>query len=463
MKLFNTLTMREEEFEPLEKNKVKMYVCGPTVYDFIHIGNARPMIIFDSLRRYLEYKGYEVIFIQNFTDIEDKMINRANKENITLLELAKRFIEEYFHDAQRLNIRRATFHPRATEEIDDIINLIQTLIDKGYAYVADGDVYYRTRKFQEYGKLSHKNIDELEIGARIEVNENKEDPLDFVLWKAKKEGEPYWVSPWGEGRPGWHIECSVMAMKYLGETIDIHAGGQDLIFPHHENEIAQSEAATGKPFARFWLHNGYLTINNQKMSKSLGNFRTVREIIQEYKPEALRLFMLSSHYRNPINFSIDLIEQSEVALSRIYNCYDNILFLAKSAPSSNKMDDKCDELIQGFKNRFISALEADFNTAEAVGHLFEFVREINAISSSLSKEKLALAAKTLKELCSILGILEQYEKKDEDIPAHVYELVEKRQEAKKRKDFSEADRLREEIKKLGYTIIDTPHGPKLTK
>ncbi|AZT91179.1 cysteine--tRNA ligase [Caldicellulosiruptor changbaiensis] len=463
MKLYNTLTMIKEEFEPLEESKVKMYVCGPTVYDFIHIGNARPLIVFDTLRRYFEYKGYEVIYIQNFTDIEDKMINRANKEGITVFELAERFIQEYYKDADRLNVKRATKNPRATEEIEDMIALIQRLIDNGYAYVVDGDVYFRTRKFAEYGKLSHKNIEELMAGARVDPNEKKEDPLDFALWKAKKEGEPAWSSPWGEGRPGWHIECSVMAMKYLGQTIDIHAGGQDLIFPHHENEIAQSEAATGKPFARFWLHNGYVNINNEKMSKSLGNFFTVREIIEKYHPEALRLFMLQAHYRKPLNFSLDLIEQAESALKRIYTCYENLEYLIKNGTTSNSSDSTLKAVLKELKAKFIDAMEDDLNTAEATGYLFEMVREINTHANTCSKDVLILARDTLKELCSILGILEQYEEKKDEIPPEILELVEKRNEARKAKNFLEADRIRDELKSLGYIVLDTPQGTKVER
>ncbi|ADQ45295.1 cysteinyl-tRNA synthetase [Caldicellulosiruptor kronotskyensis 2002] len=463
MKLYNTLTMTKEEFEPLEEGKVKMYVCGPTVYDFIHIGNARPLIVFDTLRRYFEYKGYEVIYIQNFTDVEDKMINRANKEGVTVFELAERFIQEYYKDADRLNVKRATKNPRATEEIEDMIALIQTLIDKGYAYVVDGDVYFRTRKFAEYGKLSHKNIEELMAGARVDPNEKKEDPLDFALWKAKKEGEPAWSSPWGEGRPGWHIECSVMAMKYLGQTIDIHAGGQDLIFPHHENEIAQSEASTGKPFARFWLHNGYVNINNEKMSKSLGNFFTVREIIEKYHPEALRLFMLQAHYRKPLNFSIDLIEQAESALKRIYTCYENLEYLIKNGTTSNSSDSTLKAVLKELKAKFIDAMEDDLNTAEATGYLFEMVREINTHSNTCSKDVLILARDTLKELCSILGILEQYEEKKDEIPPEILELVEKRNEARKAKNFLEADRIRDDLRSLGYIVLDTPQGTKIER
>ncbi|WAM33572.1 cysteine--tRNA ligase [Caldicellulosiruptor morganii] len=463
MKLYNTLTMTKEEFEPLEQGKVKMYVCGPTVYDFIHIGNARPLIVFDTLRRYFEYKGYEVLYIQNFTDIEDKMINRANKEGITVFELAERFINEYYKDADRLNVRRATRNPRATEEIEDMINLIQRLLDRGYAYVVDGDVYFRTRKFAEYGKLSHKNIEELIAGARVDPGEKKEDPLDFALWKAKKQGEPAWISPWGEGRPGWHIECSVMAMKYLGETIDIHAGGQDLIFPHHENEIAQSEAATGKPFARFWLHNGYVNINNEKMSKSLGNFFTVREIIEKYHPEALRLFMLQAHYRKPLNFSIDLIQQAESALKRIYTCYENLENLIKNGTMSDSSDKELQASLEILKARFIEAMEDDLNTAEATGYLFEMVREINTHANTCSKEVLIFAKDILKELCSILGILEQYEEKKDEIPPEILELVEKRNEARKAKNFLEADRIRDELKSLGYIVLDTPQGTKVER
>ncbi len=379
MKLYNTLTKTKEEFVPLHPGEVRMYSCGPTVYNYFHIGNARPFIIFDVFRRYMEYKGYKVTFVQNFTDIDDKMIQRAKEEGITVKELAEKFIEEYFKDADALGIRRADYHPRATEHIDDIIEFIQKLMDKGLAYQAGNDVYFDTSAYEDYGKLSGQSLEDLEMGARIDINEAKKNPMDFVLWKGQKPGEPAWDSPWGPGRPGWHIECSVMSTKYLGETIDIHSGGQDLIFPHHENEIAQSEGLTGKPFARYWLHNGYINVDNRKMSKSLGNFFTVRDIIKEFDPEVVRLFMLSSHYRNPINFSRELLEQEQSALERLYNAKHNLEYLLESAPDrpADEEEKQFLDKLPRFVKDFEEAMEDDINTADAVGVIFDLVREIN--------------------------------------------------------------------------------------
>lgn len=458
MKIYNTLTRKKEEFVPLNDNIVNMYVCGPTVYNFIHIGNARAFIVFDTVRRYFEYKGYKVNYVQNFTDIDDKLIKRSHEENTTVKELADRYIEEYFKDADSLGIKRATVHPRATENIDDIINFIKKLIDKGFAYVLNGDVYYDTTKFKEYGKLSHKNIDELKAGARIEVNEDKKNPTDFVLWKAAKEGEPYWDSPWGKGRPGWHIECSTMSTKYLGKTLDIHAGGPDLIFPHHENEIAQSEAANDAEFARFWMHIGYLNINNEKMSKSKNNFFTVRDITSQYDPEVLRFFMLTSHYRNPINFSHDLLEQSKSGFLRLSNTVDNLRHLLDDALDRELSDEekaykkKYDE----YKRRFEEAMDDDFNTADAISVLFEMVRDINTnIDGNSPKELIEYILDIFLKLSSVLGI--SYKKRDL-LDDEIKKLIEKREEARKAKNWAEADKIRDELKKQGIALEDTPSG-----
>ncbi|MEG6569572.1 cysteine--tRNA ligase [Thermoanaerobacterium thermosaccharolyticum] len=458
MKIYNTLTRKKEEFVPLNDNIVNMYVCGPTVYNFIHIGNARAFIVFDTVRRYLEYKGYKVNYVQNFTDIDDKLIKRSHEENTTVKELADRYIEEYFKDADSLGIKRATVHPRATENIDDIINFVKKLIDKGFAYVLNGDVYYDTTKFKEYGKLSHKNIDELKAGARIEVNEDKKNPTDFVLWKAAKEGEPYWDSPWGKGRPGWHIECSTMSTKYLGKTLDIHAGGPDLIFPHHENEIAQSEAANDAEFARFWMHIGYLNINNEKMSKSKNNFFTVRDITSQYDPEVLRFFMLTSHYRNPINFSHDLLEQSKSGFLRLSNTVDNLRHLLDDALDRELSDEekaykkKYDE----YKRRFEEAMDDDFNTADAISVLFEMVRDINTnIDGNSPKELIEYILDIFLKLSSVLGI--SYKKRDL-LDDEIKKLIEKREEARKAKNWAEADKIRDELKKQGIALEDTPSG-----
>ncbi|MCX7748271.1 MAG: cysteine--tRNA ligase [Clostridia bacterium] len=466
MKIYNTLTRKKEEFVPIEENKVKMYSCGPTVYNYFHIGNARPFIIFDTLRRYLEYRGYEVRFVQNFTDIDDKMIKKANEENITVKELAEKFIGEYFKDAKGLGVSEASLHPKATENIDAIIDLIQKLEAKGYAYAVNGDVYFNTRKFTEYGKLSHQNIEDLELGARISVDERKRDPMDFALWKAKKEGEPGWESPWGEGRPGWHIECSAMATKYLGETIDIHSGGQDLIFPHHENEIAQSEAANGKPFAKYWLHNGFINVDGEKMSKSKGNFFTVRDIVQHFDYEVIRFFMLSAHYRSPINFSDELLEQAKNGLDRIYNCLDNLEYLRKTS-SEKERDSQGEALIQsldGLKKRFIGAMDDDINTADAISVIFDMVREINSsitAASGTSQQTIDYSLNLLKELGGVLGILQK--QKSDHLESEIEELISKRQQARKEKNWKLADEIRDQLKDKGILLEDTPQGVKWKK
>lgn len=463
MKLYNTLTRKKEEFIPLEEDRVKMYVCGPTVYNYFHIGNARPFIIFDVLRRYLEYKGYQVIFVQNFTDIDDKMINRAAEEGITAAELAERFIAEYYKDADALGIKRATIHPRATHHIQEMIDLIRKLEDKGFAYEVDGDVYFDTQKFQGYGKLSKQSMEDLNAGARIEVNKKKRNPADFALWKKQKPGEPAWDSPWGKGRPGWHIECSAMAIKYLGETIDIHAGGQDLIFPHHENEIAQSEGVTGKPFARYWLHNGYINVDNQKMSKSLGNFFTVREISQEYDLEVVRLFMLSAHYRNPINFSREMLEQAKNALERLYNSKGNLEHLHRHASNSfmdSREEQKLKEL-QKYREAFENAMDDDINTADALAAIFELVKDINSfVSENTSRQFARNALELLLELAEVLGLLN---KEEQELDKEIRELIEKREKARKEKNWALADSIRDQLKERGIILEDTPQGVKWKK
>ena len=461
MKLYNSMTRKKEEFVPITEGEVLMYSCGPTVYNFFHLGNARPFIIFDTLRRYFEFKGYNVKFVQNFTDVDDKMIKNANEQGITVAQLAEKFIGEYFVDAKGLGIKEATVHPRATENIDAIIELISTLIEKGYAYEVDGDVYFRTLKFADYGKLSGQPLEDLQLGARINVGEKKEDPMDFALWKAKKPGEPAWKCPWGEGRPGWHIECSAMANRYLGKTIDIHSGGKDLIFPHHENEIAQSETANGQTFANYWLHNGFINVNNEKMSKSLGNFFTIRDISAKYDYEVIRFFMLSAHYRSPINFSDELMEQAKTALGRLYTCIEQLDFLISKAENRtiNEDENKIFENISSYRQKFIDAMDDDINTADAISVLFEIVREIN---SSLVGDKtfsLELLEKTkafLKELGGVLGLL-QAEKKDEISP-EIQELIDARAAARKEKNWAEADRIRDLLAEKGIELKDTPQG-----
>ncbi len=463
--LYNTLKRKKEEFVSMEPGKVKMYSCGPTVYNFFHIGNARPFIIFDTLRRYLEYKGYQVDFVQNFTDIDDKMINKANELGITVKELADQYINEYFIDAKGLGIRAATVHPRATEHIDAIIQLVSSLVEGGYAYHVDGDVYYRTKKFREYGKLSHQPLEDLESGARIDVNDDKEDPMDFALWKKQKPGEPAWESPWGMGRPGWHIECSAMANTYLGSTIDIHSGGQDLIFPHHENEIAQSEAANCCQFANYWVHNGYINVDNRKMSKSLGNFFTVRDVAKEFDYEVIRFFMLSAHYRSPINFSKDLMEAAASALDRIYTCLSSMQFFMENAEEKelSKEETAFLENLDAYKNKFIAAMDDDLNTADAISVIFEIVADANkqiTAQSGTAKKLIQKVIDTISELGSVLGLLE---KKEDAIPEEVEGLLSLRADARKNKDWVESDRIRDALKDLGYAVKDTAQGQQLTR
>lgn len=461
MKLYNTLTRSKEEFKPVTPGTVRMYSCGPTVYNYFHIGNARPFIIFDCLRRFLEYRGYNVIFVQNFTDIDDKMIKRANEEGTTVFEIADRYIREYYIDARGLGIKDATYAPRATENMDAIITMVKALIDKGYAYEVDGDVYFRASSFPGYGKLSGHNMEDLEAGARIGVDERKENAMDFALWKAQKPGEPAWDSPWGKGRPGWHIECSAMANRFLGETIDIHSGGQDLVFPHHENEIAQSEAVNGKPFANYWLHNGFININNEKMSKSAGNFFTVRDIVKQFDYEIIRFFMLSAHYRSPINFSDELLAQAQSALNRIYECRDNLVFRLSHAGNDTLEDDVIQSL-NGYRQKFIEAMEDDLNTAEAVAAIFELVREINTsllTGSEAGRQTLQKALDLLSELTGVLGIMMKDNKPQED--DKVQALVEERQKARAARDFKRADEIRDQLKEMGVELQDTPQGVKV--
>ena len=456
MKIYNTLTRKKEEFVPMDKNEVKMYSCGPTVYDYFHIGNARPFIIFDTMRRYLEYSGCKVKFVQNFTDVDDKMINRANSEGITVKELGDRFIKEYFEDAHALGIHEATVHPKATENIDAIIDIIKKLEENGYAYNVDGDVYFSTKKFREYGKLSKQPLEDLEAGARIDVNEHKQDAMDFALWKKQKPGEPAWESPWGMGRPGWHIECSAMANKYLGKTIDIHSGGQDLIFPHHENEIAQSECANGKPFANYWMHNGYININNQKMSKSLGNFFTVRDIRKKYDSEVIRFFMLSAHYRNPINFSDMLMEQAKSAVERVYTCIENLEFLMNTAPAGEVSADFAAKL-EGFKKKFTDAMDDDLNTADAIAAIFDIVYMANTeLNGETPKTELEAVLSLIHELGGVLGLFEKETKKSLD--AEVEAMIEERNKARAEKNWAKADEIRDKLKEMNIVLKDTPQG-----
>ena len=458
MRIYNTLTRQKEEFVPADKDNVKMYSCGPTVYDYFHIGNARPFIIFDTMRRYLEYIGYKVTFVQNFTDIDDKMIKRANAEGITVKELGERFIEEYFKDAQAIGVRKATYHPKATENIDAIIDIVKRLCDNGYAYEKDGNVYFRTKKFKEYGKLSKQPLEDLELGARIDINECKEDPMDFALWKAKKEGEPSWESPWGEGRPGWHIECSAMANKFLGETIDLHSGGQDLIFPHHENEIAQSECANCKPFSRYWMHNGYINIDGKKMSKSLGNFFTVRDILKEYDGEIIRFFMLSAHYRSPINFADTLMEQAKSAVERVYTCIENLEFMlgnASDIPASEELKEELDDCRKKFRN----AMDDDLKTADAIASIFDIVYLANTkLTSASGKEAINLCLSLIRELGDVLGLFVR--EKNNSLDKEVEALIKERNEARKNKDWATADAIRDKLKEMNIVLKDTPDGVK---
>ena len=459
MKILNTLTRRKEEFKPINEGKVGIYVCGPTVYDYIHIGNARPMIVFDTLRRYLEYKGYEVNYVSNFTDVDDKIIKRANAEGVDASVISERYIAEVKKDMAALNVREATTHPKATEEIPDMIEMVKTLIEKDYAYEVNGTVYFRTRKFKDYGKLSKKNIDDLRSGNRdllVSGIDEKEDPLDFVLWKPKKEGEPSWPSPWGDGRPGWHLECSVMSKKYIGNVIDIHAGGEDLIFPHHENEIAQSEAANGTEFARYWMHNGFLKINNEKMSKSLGNFFTVREIAEKYPLQVIRFFMLSAHYRSPLNFSAELVEASKNGLERILTAVDRL-------KSINGTDGDVDKSVvdetDAFVKKYEDAMDDDLNTADAISVIFELVKYANVnVTEESSKATVELVLNTIEKLCDILGIIT--EKKEEILDSDIEALIEERQAARKAKNFARADEIRDQLSSMGIILEDTREGVK---
>lgn len=464
IRIYNTLSKKKEDFVPLEEGKVRMYVCGPTVYNFIHIGNARPMIVFDTVRRYMEHKGYEVNFVSNFTDVDDKIIKKANEEGVTAEEISKRYIEECKKDMEGMNIKPATTHPLATREIDGMIDMITTLIDQGYAYAVNGTVYFRTRKFAEYGKLSHKNLDDLQAGNRsllVSGEQEKEDPLDFVLWKPKKEGEPSWASPWGDGRPGWHIECSVMSRKYLGEQIDIHGGGEDLVFPHHENEIAQSEACSGKLFARYWMHNAFLNIDNKKMSKSLGNFFTVREISEKYDLQVLRFFMLNAHYRSPLNFSAELMEASKNALERIQTAVDNLKYAAEHAQTVELTEEEREILKEAgqYEDKFDEAMDDDFNTADAIAAVFDLVKYANTHAKEGSSRELArFLCEKIQFLCGILGIIT--EKQGELLDAEIETLIQERQAARKEKNFARADEIRNLLLKKGIVLEDTREGVK---
>lgn len=462
MKIFNTLTRRKEELKTITPNELKVYACGPTVYNFIHIGNARPLCVFDTFRRYMEYRGYKVNFVQNFTDIDDKIIRRANEEGTDYKTVSEKYIEEFWKDAKGMNVREATVHPKATENIDEIINIVSTLIEKGYAYAADnGDVYFSPKKFNEYGKLSHQPLEDLEAGARINVEEVKKEPMDFALWKSAKPGEPYWESPWGHGRPGWHIECSAMVRRYLGETIDIHCGGQDLVFPHHENEIAQSECCNGAPFANYWMHNGFISVDNVKMSKSLGNFFTVRDVANEYGYEPIRYFLISSHYRSPINYSIDIIEQCKASLVRLYNCRESLDFAMKNAVAELPANaDEIKATLNSRRDQFIKAMDDDLNTADAISAVFELVKDINTtvITDSPSKELVETATTLFDELTGVLGLV--YNRKTESLDDEIERLIEARTQARKDKNWAEADRIRDELKSQGIVLEDTPQGVK---
>lgn len=459
MKIFNTLTREKEEFKPITEGEVKIYACGPTVYNYIHIGNARPICVFDVLRRYLEYRGYKVTFVQNFTDIDDKIIKKANEEGTDYKTVSEKYIEEFWKDAKGLNFRPATVHPKATENIDKIIEIVSGLIENGHAYAVDGDVYFSPKTFPEYGKLSHQPLEELEAGARIMVGDIKRDPMDFALWKAAKPGEPYWDSPWGKGRPGWHIECSAMVCRYLGETIDIHCGGQDLIFPHHENEIAQSECFTGKPFAHYWMHNGYINVDNVKMSKSLGNFFTVRDVAEKYGYEPIRYLMISSSYRSPINYSVDIIEQCKASLQRLYTCRDGIDFEIKNAPDG-ELDENIKAQFDKRVEQFIKAMDDDLNTADGVAAVFELARDINTlvVGKGVTKATAEYAAKIFDELTGVLGLV--YNRKTETLDEDIDAMIEARTKARKEKNWAEADRIRDELKAMGIVLEDTAQGVK---
>ena len=459
MKIFNTLTRNKDELKTITPGEVKIYACGPTVYNYIHIGNARPLCVFDVLRRYLEWRGWKVNFVQNFTDIDDKLIKKANEEGITVPEVAARYIDEFWTDAKGLNVREATVHPKATENIDAIIELISELEKKGFAYKAsNGDVYFRAKKFDEYGKLSHQPLEDLEAGARIDVTDIKEDPMDFCLWKSAKPGEPSWESPWSAGRPGWHIDCSAMSGRYLGDTIDIHCGGQDLIFPHHENEIAQSECAHGCAFSNYWMHNGYINVDNRKMSKSLGNFFTVRDVAEQYGYEPIRYLMISSHYRSPINYSVEIIEQSKNALERLYNCREGLEFAISHAAEGGEAP----EFLEKRRAEFIEAMDDDLNTADGLAALFSLAKDINIfVSENHGKASLEACLKLFNELSEVLGIL--YIKADDNLDAEVEELIAKRTEARKNRDFATADAIRDQLKAMGIVLEDTPQGVKWSR
>ena len=459
MKIFNTLTRTKQDFIPITENEAKIYACGPTVYNYIHIGNARPICVFDVLRRYLEWRGMKVTFVQNFTDIDDKLIKKANEEGITVKEVAERYIEEFWKDSEGLNVRKASVHPKATENIDAIISIVSSLVEKGFAYESGGDVYFRANKFDEYGKLSHQPLEDLEAGARIDVSEIKESPMDFCLWKSAKPGEPYWESPWSNGRPGWHIECSAMAGRYLGKTIDIHCGGQDLIFPHHENEIAQSECANGCDFAHYWMHNGYINVDNRKMSKSLGNFFTVREVANKFGYEPIRYIMIASHYRSPINYSVEIIEQAKASLERLYTCRKNLEFAISHAAEGGEIP----EVFAAKKQEFIEAMEDDLNTADAMGVLFTLAKELNILATAEGTGKATLTAGLglFNELVGVLGLL--YEGKEENLDAEVEALIAERTAARKAKDFARADAIRDQLKEMGIVLEDTPQGVKWSR
>lgn len=464
MKIYNSLTRKKEEFVPLKPGKVSMYVCGPTVYNYFHIGNGRTFIVFDTIRRYMEYRGYEVNFVQNFTDIDDKMINKANEENTTVKEIGDKYICEYYKDADGLNIKRATTNPRATEYINEIIDFVSGLIEKGYAYEVNGDVYFRTKKFEEYGQLIGQNLDDLQAGARINVDERKEDPMDFAIWKAQKPGEPAWECPWGLGRPGWHIECSCMAKKLLGDTIDIHAGGMDLAFPHHENEIAQSEALTGKKFANYWMHAAFLNVNNQKMSKSLNNFLTARDALKEYDADVIRFLMLSGHYRIQLNFSNELLESAKASVERLYNAIGNLENLISEVKNEKMIDEEIKylESLDAYRQRYIEKMDDDFNTADAISVLFDLIRDINSnVGIDTSKELCEKALELIRELGLPLGILQKTTKGD--LEAEVEALIAERQQARKDRNFALADKIRDELKARGIELLDTPQGVRWKK
>ena len=464
MKVFNSLTRKKEEFVPIEEGKVKMYVCGPTVYNFFHIGNGRTFIVFDTIRRYLEYRGFDVEFIQNFTDIDDKMINKANEECTTVKDIGDKYIKEYYQDADGLNIKRATVNPRATEFITEIVEFVKALIEKGYAYEVNGDVYFRTKKFQGYGKLIGQNLEDLQSGARINVDERKEDPMDFAIWKAQKPNEPAWESPWGPGRPGWHIECSCMAKKLLGDTIDIHAGGMDLAFPHHENEIAQSEALTGKTFANYWMHAAFLNVNNQKMSKSLNNFLTARDALKEYEADVIRFLMLSGHYRIQLNFSSDLLESAKASIERLYNAIGNLENLLSEVKVEKMTDDEAKylESLDGYRQKYIAKMDDDFNTADAISVLFDLIKDINInVGINSSKELCQKALDVIRELGMPLGILQNSTK--ENVEEGIEALIAERQQARKDRNFALADKIRDDLKAQGIELLDTPQGVRWKK